>query len=105
MRPSAAGLRARVCRIMSEAFSPIITQAALVLPETTVGMIEASATRRPVKAVHAQALVHHGGDVRAHAAGRGRVEHGRALLACELEIIVVALYLRPEHQLFVDVAR
>src|ERR1043165_6334655 len=35
------------CRIMSEAFSPIITQAALMLPETTVGMIEASATRRP----------------------------------------------------------
>src|SRR5262245_19423464 len=36
-------------RIMSEAFSPIITQAALVLPETTVGMIEASATRNPLK--------------------------------------------------------
>jgi len=34
-------------RIMSDAFSPIIMQAALVLPETTVGMIEASATRKP----------------------------------------------------------
>src|SRR3954471_16077816 len=36
-------------RIMSEAFSPIITQAALVLPDTTVGMMDASATRRPWK--------------------------------------------------------
>src|SRR6476661_38906 len=43
----AAGWALASCRIMSEAFSPIITQAALVLPETTVGMIEASATRRP----------------------------------------------------------
>jgi hypothetical protein len=34
---------------MSAHFSPIITQAALVLPETTVGMIEASATRKPSK--------------------------------------------------------
>src|SRR3954471_16358652 len=37
------------CRIMSDAFSPIITQAALVLPDTTVGMIDASATRKPTK--------------------------------------------------------
>jgi hypothetical protein len=31
---------------MSAPFSPIITMAALVLPETTVGMIEPSTTRR-----------------------------------------------------------
>src|SRR5262249_11657102 len=33
------------CNIMSAPFSPIITAAALVLPDTTVGMIEASITR------------------------------------------------------------
>src|SRR5437660_4282776 len=45
----ATGLALASARIMSDAFSPIITQAALVLPDTTVGMIEASATRRPPK--------------------------------------------------------
>jgi hypothetical protein len=34
-------------RIMSAAFSPIMIAGALVLPEVRVGMIEASATRRP----------------------------------------------------------
>src|SRR5204862_7095229 len=32
---------------MSAAFSPIIIDGALVLPDVSVGMIEASATRRP----------------------------------------------------------
>ena len=34
---------------MSAHFSPIMMQAALVLPETTVGMIDASAMRSPLK--------------------------------------------------------
>ena len=34
-------------RIISAAFSPIMMEGALVLPEVSVGMIEASATRRP----------------------------------------------------------
>ena len=34
-------------RIISAAFSPIMMEGALVLPEVRVGMIEASATRRP----------------------------------------------------------
>ena len=34
------------CKIMSAPFSAIITIAALVLPDTTVGMIEPSTTRR-----------------------------------------------------------
>ena len=34
-------------RTISATFSPIMILAALVLPETTAGMIEASATRRP----------------------------------------------------------
>ena len=37
----------RAASIRSAHFSPIMMQAALVLPETTVGMIEASATRKP----------------------------------------------------------
>src|ERR1019366_5254101 len=39
-------LVAASCKIMSAPFSPIITMAALVLPDTTVGMIEPSITRR-----------------------------------------------------------
>jgi cytochrome c biogenesis factor len=34
---------------MSAHFSPIMMQAALVLPETTVGMIDASAIRSPLR--------------------------------------------------------
>ena len=34
-------------RIIAAAFSPIMIVGALVLPETRVGMIEASATRKP----------------------------------------------------------
>src|SRR5438477_3924592 len=45
----ADGFALASARIMSEAFSPIMTQAAFVLPDTTVGMIEASATRNPSK--------------------------------------------------------
>ena len=54
---------------MSAPFSPIITAAALVLPDTTVGMIEASMTRNASKAAHAQPLVDHGVRIAAHAAG------------------------------------
>ena len=45
------GERARyqvaVFSTMSAAFSPIMIDGALVLPDVSVGMIEASATRRP----------------------------------------------------------
>ncbi len=37
----------RVLRTIAAAFSPIIMDGALVFPEVSVGMIEASATRSP----------------------------------------------------------
>lgn len=39
-------MRAHVCRIMSAAFSAIIIVGAFVLPETMVGIMEASTTRK-----------------------------------------------------------
>ena len=54
-----AAARAASSRIMSTAFSAIITTGALVLPDTSVGMTEQSTTRRPPHAVHAQARVDH----------------------------------------------
>ena len=46
-RSSARWRQTRSSRINAAAFSPIMSVAALVLPLTGVGMIEASATRRP----------------------------------------------------------
>jgi hypothetical protein len=44
---AAAFLASAAASTMSEHFSPIMMQGALVLPLVSVGMIEASATRRP----------------------------------------------------------
>jgi hypothetical protein len=60
---------------MSDAFSAIITTAALVLPETSVGLIEASTTQA-LDAHNAQAGVDDRLGVRTHAAAAGKVEDG-----------------------------
>ncbi len=79
---------------MSAAFSPIITDAGGVLPDTSVGMIEHSTTRSPVKpstfrrasttAIASPPIlqVPH------------RVEEGRAVLAAESHQVVVSGRLR-----------
>ena len=83
-------------RIMSLAFSAIITTGALVLPDTSVGMIEQSTTRKPVHAVHAQPVVDDRHRVvRAHPAGARRMEDRRAVVARELEQLVVVCTSRP----------
>ena len=66
----------RAASIISAHFSPIMMQAALVLSETTVGMIEASATAQAQEAVDAQLVVDHAHRVArgAHHAGAARVE-------------------------------
>ena len=58
---------------MSAAFSPIMMLGALVLPPTSVGMIEASATRSALHAAHAQLRVDYGHGIVAHLAGTDRV--------------------------------
>ena len=60
--------------IMSAAFSPIMIVGALVLPPISVGMIEASTTRRPCDAVHLQrGSTTACGSLDAHLAGADRV--------------------------------
>ena len=58
MAPAAAS-----ASTISAPFSPIMTAAALVLPETTVGMIDASITRRRVENAHAQGLLDDGSQI------------------------------------------
>ena len=64
-------------RIRSEAFSAIMIVAALVLPEITVGITEASTTRSPSTPRTRNSVSDDGAVVRAHHAGAGLVE-GRA---------------------------
>ena len=55
--------------------------AALVLPETTVGITEASTTRSPSMPMHAQFRIDHGHRIDAHLAGAGGMKHGAAVVA------------------------
>ncbi len=72
---------------MSDAFSAIMMVGELVLPEVIDGMIEASATRKPASATHAQPLIDDGALVAAHFARADRMKDGRADVArrgCQL---------------------
>ena len=90
---------------MSAHFSPIMMQAALVLPETTVGMIEASATRKPARPCTLRLVVDHRHRVarRAHRAGAARVEDRAAAGAGVGQHVVVADPRRPGLDLLGDV--
>ena len=61
-----------------------------MLPETIVGMIEASTTRRPRNAVHPQPAIDHCRRACAHLAGADRVENRRADIAGLADEIFVA---------------
>ena len=61
---------------------------ALVLPETRLGMIEASTTRKPGDAAHAQPLVNHRHLVLSHLAGADRVIDGAGGVASDLKQFV-----------------
>jgi len=88
----------------SAPFSPIITAAALVLPDTTVGMIEASITRRRSKArTRKRSSTTAKGSV-AHAAGRGRVIDRGAGVSREGEKLAVADAMLAGRALLRDVA-
>ena len=65
--------------------------AALVLPETTVGMTEASATRRPPKPMHPQFGIDHRHRVAPHLAGAGRVINRAAALPGVIQQLLVAV--------------
>jgi hypothetical protein len=76
----------RTASIISAHFSPIMMPAALVLPEAPVGMIEASATRRPERRwMRSSGSIGRG----VHHAGAARVEDGRAAGARVGEQVVV----------------
>ena len=82
---------AAAASIIRDAFSPIMIDGALVLPEVSVGMIEASATRSPCHAVHAKLVVDHRHRVRAHLAGADRMVGGLGVLPDPVEQFVVGL--------------
>ena len=70
---------------MSTAFSAIITAAALVLPDTSVGIAEQSITRSPGTPCTRRRASTTAIASLAHAAGAAGVEDGRALVAAELQ--------------------
>ena len=77
---------------MSAHFSPIMMQGALVLPLVSVGMIEASATRRPSCRAPA-VVVDDGHGIGAHLAGADRMVGRLGILAYPVDDLVVGLQL------------
>ena len=77
----------------------------LVLPETIVGMIEASTTRRPRDAVDPQLRIDDGQRVAAHLAGADRMEDRRGDVAGTAYQVLVALKFRARQHFLRPVLR
>ncbi len=82
---------AAAASIIAAHFSPIMMVGALVLPLVSVGMIEASAIRRPCHALHAQFEIDHGARVGARLAGADRVIGRLGVVAYPFEQFGVGL--------------
>ncbi len=88
----AAALRSRAAAAastISAHFSPIMMQGALVLPLVSVGMIEASATRRPWMPCTLSSLIDDGHGIGAHLAGADRMVGRLGVVAHPVEDLVV----------------
>ena len=72
----------------SDAFSPIMIVAALVLDETMLGMTELSQTRKAVDAPHPQFGIDHRHRVDPHLAGADRVIGGARDFAREILVVL-----------------
>ena len=68
---------------------------ALVLPEVSVGMIEASATRSPCHAVHAKLVIDHRHRVHSHLAGADRMVGGLGVVPDPVEQFVIGAMFTP----------
>ena len=85
--------------IISAAFSPIMMAAALVLPPTMVGMIDASATPQPGDTSHPEVMIDDGQVVLSHLAGADLMVAGRKRLAGVGVDLVIRVDVGPGHQL------
>ena len=83
----------------SEAFSAIISTQALMCAETRSGIAEASTTRKPLDAMHAELRIDHGAGPGPHHAGRGRMVRGRGHVPDPVVDLGVGLDLRPRRGL------
>ena len=87
------------CRMWCAPFSPTMIDGAWVLPLISVGITEASMTRRPCQAAHPQLLVDHGGVGLAHRAAADGVVVGLGPLPDVGADLAVGAHVRTGHVL------